>query len=110
MMGSLQQSFWTNALKLPATSGSSYGFIPQVKFNNVMPCKASHAVSGKSSTLSIPVPEIGGNYLGFQLLFLTYIIRHDQLETFHLSLFIIFFLVVYTFIWMMGGCLRHLLP
>lgn len=64
MMGSLQQSVWTKALNFPANGCGSYGFIPQVKLNNVKPCKAfsveGSLVSGKPSTLS--VPEIGGNY------------------------------------------------
>ena len=66
MMGSLQQPVWTKGQTFPAKGYGSNGFMPQVKFYNVKPCKASHVegslVTGMPSTLSVSVPEIGGNY------------------------------------------------
>ncbi|XP_061356081.1 serine hydroxymethyltransferase 3, chloroplastic [Gastrolobium bilobum] len=69
MMGSLQQPVWTKGLNFHAEGYSSNGFIPQVRFYNVKPCKASHVegnlVTGKPSSLSFSVPEIGGNGSSF---------------------------------------------
>lgn len=53
MMGSMQQPAWTKGQSFPAIGYGSNGFIPQVKFCNVKPCKAS--------SLSISVPEIKGD-------------------------------------------------
>jgi len=66
MMGTLQQSVWTKGMNFPAKGyGSTYGFVPEVKFCNMKPCKASPVegslVTGKPSSLSYSVPEIGGN-------------------------------------------------
>lgn len=66
MMGSLQQSVWTKGMGFPAKGyGNNSGFVSEVKFWNMKPCKASPVegslVTGKPSSLSFSVPEIGGN-------------------------------------------------
>ncbi|OIW14041.1 hypothetical protein TanjilG_11386 [Lupinus angustifolius] len=65
MMGSLQQPCWTKGLNFPAKGCTSNGFSHQVKFSNVKPCKASQiegsVVTGRPSSLSVPVQEIGGD-------------------------------------------------
>ncbi|QCD77921.1 glycine hydroxymethyltransferase [Vigna unguiculata] len=70
MMGSLQQSVWTKGMNFPAKEyGSNYGFVAEVKFCNMKPCKASPVegslVTGKPSSLSFSVPEIGGDGSSF---------------------------------------------
>ncbi|XP_054795422.1 serine hydroxymethyltransferase 3, chloroplastic-like [Prosopis cineraria] len=69
MMGSGQQFACTKVLNFPANRCDSYGFTPQVKLNNVKACRASYVegslVSGKPSTLSVSVPEIGGDQSSF---------------------------------------------
>ena len=70
MMGSLQQSVWTKGMNFPAKGyGSNNGFVPEVKFCNMKPCKASPVegslVTGKPSSLSFSVPEIGGDGSSF---------------------------------------------
>lgn len=66
-MSSLQQQpIWTKGLNFPAKGyGSNNGFLPQVRFCNIKPSKASHVeaslVAGKPSSVSFSVPEIGGN-------------------------------------------------
>lgn len=67
MMGSLQQSVWTKGMGFPAKGyGNNSGFVSEVKFWNMKPCKASPVegslVTGKPSSLSFSVPEIGGNW------------------------------------------------
>ncbi|RDX92368.1 Serine hydroxymethyltransferase 3, chloroplastic, partial [Mucuna pruriens] len=70
MMRSLQQPVWTKGMNFPAKGYSSdNGFVPQVKFFNVKPCKASHVegglVTGNPSSSSFSVPEIGGEGSSF---------------------------------------------
>ena len=64
--GSLQQPIWTKGLSFHAKGCGSNGFVPQAKLFFVKPCKASYVdgslVSGKPSSLTAPLPEIGGNY------------------------------------------------
>jgi len=67
MMGSLQQPVWTKGVIFPAKGyGNNNGFVPQLKFFNGKPCKASHVegglVTGSTSSLSFSVPQIGGNW------------------------------------------------
>lgn len=65
MMGSLQQPVWTKWQNFTYKGYTSHGFMPQVNFYNVKPCKASHVegglVTGKPSSVSFSVPVIGGN-------------------------------------------------
>lgn len=65
MMGSLQQPVWTKLQNVTHKGSSTHGFMPQVSFSNVNPCKASHVVgsvvTGRPSSLSFSAPEIGGN-------------------------------------------------
>ena len=66
MMGSLQQPVWTKGLSFPSNKGyGGNGFIPQLTFHNARPCKASPVegslVTGAPSSLSVSVPEIGGD-------------------------------------------------
>ena len=60
MMGSGQQLAWNKVMNFPANGCDGYGMKPQVKV-----CRASYVegslVSGRQSTLSVSVPEIGGN-------------------------------------------------
>ncbi|KAE9598964.1 putative glycine hydroxymethyltransferase [Lupinus albus] len=69
MMGSLQQPCWTKGLNFHAKWGTSNGFLHQVKFSNVKPCKASQiegsVVTGRPSSLSVGVQEIGGDGSSF---------------------------------------------
>ncbi|KAE9591362.1 putative glycine hydroxymethyltransferase [Lupinus albus] len=69
MMGSLQQPCWTKLTKIHAKGCGGNGFMPQVKFYNVKPCKASPVeaslVTGGPSSLSIAVQEIGGDGSSF---------------------------------------------
>ncbi|XP_027330897.1 serine hydroxymethyltransferase 3, chloroplastic isoform X2 [Abrus precatorius] len=69
MMGSLQQPVWTKGMNFPAKGCGSNGFIPQMKVYHLKPCKASHVegglVTGKPSSLSFSVPEIGGDGSSF---------------------------------------------
>ncbi|ESW32332.1 hypothetical protein PHAVU_002G313300 [Phaseolus vulgaris] len=64
MMGSLQQPVWNKEVIFPAKGyGNNNGFVPQLKFFNVKPCKASHVegglVTGSTLSLSFAVPQIG---------------------------------------------------
>ncbi|KAI4316547.1 hypothetical protein L6164_024521 [Bauhinia variegata] len=65
MMGSLQQPMWTKGLNSAAKGWGNNGFVPQVRLYNVNPCKASYVegslVTGRPSTLSVPVPGGDGN-------------------------------------------------
>ncbi|KAK7331435.1 hypothetical protein VNO77_25660 [Canavalia gladiata] len=69
MMGSLQQPVWTKGINFPVKGCGCNGFIPQAKFFSVKPCKASHVegslVTGNPSSLSITVPQIGGDGSSF---------------------------------------------
>lgn len=60
MMGSLQQPVSTKLQNF-----TYKGYNSQVNFYRVNPCKASHVegtlVTGKPTSLSFSVPEIGGN-------------------------------------------------
>ncbi|KAH1102789.1 hypothetical protein GLYMA_13G222300v4 [Glycine max] len=70
-MSSLQQQpIWTKGLNFPAKGyGSNNGFLPQVRFCNIKPSKASHVeaslVTGKPSSVPFSVPEIGGDGSSF---------------------------------------------
>ncbi|KAF1895147.1 hypothetical protein Lal_00022645 [Lupinus albus] len=74
MMGSLQQPCWTKGLNFHAKWGTSNGFLHQVKFSNVKPCKASQiegsVVTGRPSSLSVGVQEIGVDWKIMSALFL----------------------------------------
>ncbi|CAL0334690.1 unnamed protein product [Lupinus luteus] len=69
MMGSLQQPCWTKGINFPAKGCTSNGFSHRVKFSYVKPCKASQiegsVVTGRPSSLSVPVQKIGGDGSGF---------------------------------------------
>ncbi|KAK4279884.1 hypothetical protein QN277_011588 [Acacia crassicarpa] len=69
MMGLGQQIAWNKVLNFPTNGCDSYGFSPQVKINNVKACRASYVegslVRGRPSTLSVSVPEIGGDQSSF---------------------------------------------
>ncbi|KAK7300232.1 hypothetical protein RJT34_11072 [Clitoria ternatea] len=71
MIGCLQQPVWNKGMSFPAKGcGCNSRIIPQVKFFNVKPCKASPVegslVTGNHpSSLSFSVPEIGGDGSSF---------------------------------------------
>ncbi|KAJ7958335.1 Serine hydroxymethyltransferase [Quillaja saponaria] len=69
-LGSLQQPIWTKGLNFPAKGFGVTGFNHQIKPNLVKPCKSSYVegslVSGRPpSSVSVPVPDIGGDGSSF---------------------------------------------
>ncbi|XP_020988196.1 serine hydroxymethyltransferase 3, chloroplastic isoform X1 [Arachis duranensis] len=66
MMGSLQQQpVWTKGMTFPNKGLGNNGCLAQTKFYSLKPCKASHVegtvLTGTPSSLSVSVPEIGGD-------------------------------------------------
>ncbi|KAF8400966.1 hypothetical protein HHK36_014269 [Tetracentron sinense] len=66
VMGAVQQPGWTNGLSFLPKVSISGGFPPQVRLNLAKSCRASYTegslVTGRPpSSVSVPVPEMGGN-------------------------------------------------
>ncbi len=74
-MGSLQQPIWTKESNFPPRGSSVIGFPHQGRLNLLKPCRSSYVegslVTGTPpSSVSVPVPEIGGIILYIDLLLL----------------------------------------
>ncbi|KAJ4708163.1 Serine hydroxymethyltransferase [Melia azedarach] len=69
MMGSLQQSIWVKGSPFLSKGSSASGFPNQIRFNLVKPCRSSiegSLVTGRPpSSVSVPLPEMGGNGSSF---------------------------------------------
>lgn len=64
--GSLQQVIWAKSLPFPSKGPGMSGFPNQIKLNSMKPCRSSYIegslVTGRPpSSVSVPIPEIGGN-------------------------------------------------
>jgi glycine hydroxymethyltransferase len=67
VMGSLQQPVLSKGPAFPMKRSVIVGFTYQVKLNSVKPCRASSLegslVTGRPpSSVSVPIPETGGNH------------------------------------------------
>uniref|UniRef100_A0A2N9IIT1 Serine hydroxymethyltransferase n=1 Tax=Fagus sylvatica TaxID=28930 RepID=A0A2N9IIT1_FAGSY len=68
VMGSLQQPIWTKESNFPPRGSSVIGFPHQGRLNLLKPCRSSYVegslVTGTPpSSVSVPVPEIGGAFI-----------------------------------------------
>ncbi|TQD79866.1 hypothetical protein C1H46_034580 [Malus baccata] len=70
-MGSLQQPTWTKGTIFPNKGLTGSGFSHQLKLNCVKPVRSSSHIDGSlvagrpSSSVSVPIPELGGNGSSF---------------------------------------------
>ncbi|CAN6577309.1 unnamed protein product [Malus baccata var. baccata] len=70
-IGSLQQPTWTKGTIFPNKGLTGSGFSHQLKLNCVKPVRSSSYIEGSlvagrpSSSVSVPIPEIGGNGSSF---------------------------------------------
>lgn len=70
VMGSLQQPIWVKGSRFPSEGSVMVGFPNQIRLNVVKPCRCSSIegslVTGRPpSSVSVPIPEIGGDGSSF---------------------------------------------